>query len=142
MTKRVFVYGTLKEQYNGVYFFGDKKPTQALTVDKFVVGERPFPSAVRFGSDLLNDKPFITKGYQLVGEVYEVDDDDTKTISRLDRYEGYPSFYDRINVKVITEDGEVDVMMYEAKGASSMITEENLLQPQNEHSEFLEWKRG
>lgn len=42
-------------------------------------------------------------GPSVVGEVYEVDDE---TMSHLDRLEGYPGFYDRMEVMVTTEGGD------------------------------------
>jgi gamma-glutamylcyclotransferase len=46
-------------------------------------------------------KPF--QGEKVVGAVYEISE---QCLSRLDRYEGYPTTYNRTNVLVINEDGE------------------------------------
>jgi len=46
-------------------------------------------------------KPF--QGEKVVGAVYEISE---RCLRILDRHEGYPSVYNRINVLVITEDGE------------------------------------
>lgn len=50
------------------------------------------------------------RGERLPGGVYEITESDLK---RLDRYEGYPESYDRINVIVNTEAGEpLEVFTY------------------------------
>ena len=46
-------------------------------------------------------KPF--RGEKVLGAVYDVSDGDLK---RLDRDEGYPGSYNRLNVTVFDEDGE------------------------------------
>lgn len=50
------------------------------------------------------------RGGKVAGAVYEISDRDLRA---LDRYEGYPSVYNRVNVIVFTEDGEaVEAMAY------------------------------
>jgi len=46
-------------------------------------------------------RPF--RGEKVLGAVYEISE---QCLRRLDRYEGYPGDYDRINVTVFNEDGE------------------------------------
>lgn len=46
-------------------------------------------------------KPF--QGEKVVGAVYEITEE---CLRRLDKYEGYPHVYNRINVLVIDEEGE------------------------------------
>ena len=46
-------------------------------------------------------KPF--RGERILGGIYEVSDTDLK---RLDKYEGYPNDYNRLNVTVVSEDGD------------------------------------
>jgi gamma-glutamylcyclotransferase (GGCT)/AIG2-like uncharacterized protein YtfP len=43
------------------------------------------------------------RGDKVIGGVYEISEKDSRL---LDRYEGYPSIYNRIDVVVFTEDGE------------------------------------
>jgi len=43
------------------------------------------------------------KGHKVLGAVYEISESDLK---RLDRYEGYPTVYDRRKVMVFTETNE------------------------------------
>ena len=53
-------------------------------------------------------KPF--RGERVPGAIYEVSDADLK---RLDKYEGYPSDYNRLNVTAVDEDGEaVEAITY------------------------------
>ncbi len=53
-------------------------------------------------------KPF--KGEKVKGAVYEVTDSDLK---KLDRYEDYPTSYNRFNVMVWTDDGDpVEAVTY------------------------------
>ncbi len=47
-------------------------------------------------------KPF--RGERVPGAVYELSDQDWR---RLDKHEGYPGAYDRLNVKLSDEDGEL-----------------------------------
>ena len=44
----------------------------------------------------------LSKGKEVFGAGYEISERD---LSSLDRYEGYPDFYDRITVKVFTQEG-------------------------------------
>ena len=50
---------------------------------------------------LVNIRPF--RGERVPGAIYEVSDRDWK---RLDRYQGYPGNYTRLDVTVFDEDGE------------------------------------
>ena len=53
-------------------------------------------------------KPF--RGDRVPGAIYEVSDTDLK---QLDKYEGYPNDYNRLNVTVVNEDGDaVEVVTY------------------------------
>jgi len=53
-------------------------------------------------------KPF--QGEKIIGAIYEVSE---KDLRQLDKHEGYPTIYDRLNRKVITEDGDlVEVITY------------------------------
>ena len=53
-------------------------------------------------------KPF--KGEKVSGAVYEITESDMK---KLDRFEDYPTVYNRFNIKVWTEDGDpVEAVTY------------------------------
>ena len=45
----------------------------------------------------------LSRGEKVFGAVYEASERDLR---RLDKYEGYPSNYNRLNVTVFSEDGE------------------------------------
>lgn len=47
-------------------------------------------------------KPF--KGERVPGAIYEISEADLR---RLDKYEGYPTDYNRLNVTVVNEDGDL-----------------------------------
>ena len=57
-----------------------------------------FATSQNRGYGVATIRPF--KGEKVVGAVYEISDSDMK---RLDRYEGYPTSYDRRKVLVFTE---------------------------------------
>jgi len=53
-------------------------------------------------------KPF--RGEKVIGGVYEISE---KGLRLLDRHEGYPADYDRLNIRVMTEDGDpVEAVTY------------------------------
>jgi len=53
-------------------------------------------------------KPF--RGERVIGGVYEISE---KGLRLLDRHEGYPTDYDRLNIRVMTEDGDpVEAVTY------------------------------
>ncbi len=53
-------------------------------------------------------KPY--KGEKVIGAIYEISERDLRS---LDKYEGYPTVYNRINVVVFTEVGDpVEAMTY------------------------------
>ncbi len=53
-------------------------------------------------------RPF--QGEKVIGAVYEISD---RCLRSLDKHEGYPTIYNRVNKMVITEDGErVEVITY------------------------------
>jgi len=56
----------------------------------------------------------LQKGEQVPGGVYEIDD---RCLRALDRYEGYPDIYDRMNVIVFNDLGDaVEAVTYFKKG--------------------------
>jgi len=58
----------------------------------------------------------VCQGARAKGAIYDISAADFK---RLDRYEGYPRVYDRMNVKVVTADDEyVDAVTYIKKQQS------------------------
>ena len=101
MTKyKVFVYGTLKSnqpnnyvlQNGGAYlenspqkkeFKPAKLISKAETIQKY-----PLVIASKYNIPYLLDKPGV--GYQIKGEVYEIDD---LLLAILDDFEGHPDYY-------------------------------------------------
>ncbi len=56
----------------------------------------------------------LQKGSQISGGVYEIDD---RCLRALDRYEGYPVEYDRMNVIVFNDFGDaIEAVTYYKKG--------------------------
>lgn len=79
---RVFVYGTLRKgQHNHYWLRNTTALGTCATYSGFtLVSVGGFPGAVECG------------GQRISGEVYEIS---THVLSRLDRLEGYPDFFDR-----------------------------------------------
>lgn len=100
----VFVYGTLKGMKHrfgpGSDLQESKYLGQGVTEPVFNVVDGPYPIAV-----LEREKEFkeALRG-GILGEVYEVTD---KAVDALDRYEGYPDLYQRLDVDVNMLDGGV-----------------------------------
>jgi len=100
------VYGTLKRGYGnyGRYLLARPGATfiaPATTVNKMEMHD-------------LGAYPFVCKDgkpvAKLIGEVFEVD---AEVFQDLDRLEGYPSFYDRMEIPVCLEDGtEITAWIY------------------------------
>lgn len=61
----------------------------------------------------------LQRGEQVLGGVYEIDE---KCLRLLDRYEGYPTVYDRMNVIVFNDMGDAieAVMYYKKERAAEM----------------------
>lgn len=92
---RVFVYGSLRRNgfLNTQHFADDHFVRVAKTDHGFSLHDitgGAFPAMVS-----------TNQPYQVVGEVYDVDD---KMIAHLDRVEGHPNFYCR--TEILLEDGE------------------------------------
>ena len=106
---RVFVYGTLQ----------GTNPQRGLNM---------FPGAVKVGNATTTDGIFnlydlgafpamtvVEKGYNVSGEVWEVDD---KTAEYLDQIEGYPDFYSKSEISTSLGDAVAyhikDIQAYNA----------------------------
>ena len=77
-------------------------------------------------------KPF--KGERVFGAIYEVSDRDLR---RLDKYEGYPNVYNRLNVRVFSEGGElIEAITYIKAGQA----EET--QPSSEYLSLIQQRYG
>jgi len=62
-------------------------------------------------------RPF--QGEKVIGAVYEISD---RCLRSLDKHEGYPTIYNRVNKMVIAEDGErVEVITYVMREQSKEI---------------------
>ena len=87
----VFVYGTLKKGFPNSYCLdGVKFVGEAQTVDKY-----PLIVASRYNIPFLLGAKGV--GNQIIGEVYDVTDCQLKI---LDTLEGYPDFYNRIEIPI------------------------------------------
>lgn len=83
----VFVYGTLKRGHGNSVLLNEAEFVQdAITPPKYTMRNLGwFPGVQLDGST------------PIVGEVYKVTDSE---LARLDRLEGYPSFYDRVRISL------------------------------------------
>jgi len=87
---RVFVYGSL---LSGLHNHGALRDSVCIKKDEIAKGFLMF--------DIGNIPACIHTGKSwdvIMGEVYEVN---KETFNRLDRLEGFPSFYDRIEYKML-----------------------------------------
>lgn len=83
---KYFVYGTLKSGYGNNRLLSSGKLVGKATVDGYKLYNSGFPVAAH------------EKGSSVVGEVWEVADEDFRTQSNLDALEGYPHMYGRDTV--------------------------------------------
>lgn len=99
-THLVFVYGTLRQSrgnhqlLEGAHFYGIGTTQQKYAM--YLVGG--FPYAISTESR-----------YQIVGELYGVNDE---ILTRLDRLEGHPCYYVRSKIVVIVNNVEYSAWMY------------------------------
>ena len=119
--QNVFVYGTLKRGfYNHRILEHANRLGNAVTCEKFTMFSLgPYP--------MVMPKP----KHKIKGEVYEVDDE---ILERLDRLEGYPDFYTRVETEVIMQNKVINALIY--IGASEKCI--------NKHTEVVdngEWTR-
>jgi gamma-glutamylaminecyclotransferase len=90
----IFVYGTLKKGFPNSNFLANAKFVgEGRTVDKY-----PLVIASRFNIPYLLGLKNV--GNQIAGEVYDVTESQLKA---LDRFEGYPDHYNRIEVPVCVD---------------------------------------
>ena len=110
MSHILFVYGTLKQGFHNHHCLGDNARFLGIGVlpgfQMYHLGG--FPAIAPW-------EPSATQEFQTAehwkihGELYEVDD---KGFKSCDRLEGYPDFYNRTQVKVITEHGTITAWVY------------------------------
>lgn len=99
---RVFVYGSLMRGFGNHVLLQDQTFIGNATVAEFALHSLGgFPAAV----------PDDGNAGDIRGEVYEVDD---AALARLDRLEGHPTFYERQDVEVWSENlnGYLPAQMY------------------------------
>jgi len=84
----------------------DSKPMFVVTLPNYKLVFAGWSRQWRGG--IASIKPF--RGERVLGGIYEISERDLR---RLDRYEGYPDSYQRINVRVFDEDGNpVEAVTY------------------------------
>jgi len=99
----IFVYGSLKKGFKFNYFLEDYKAFfigKAKTVDKFYL-QRYEKASFPF----MYEKP----EKEIIGELYEISED---ILIQLDFLEGYPVFYNRKEIKVISNNIEYNAIVY------------------------------
>jgi gamma-glutamylaminecyclotransferase len=96
----IFVYGTLRRNHSNHRLLGDADCYgTGSTRDKYamyVTGGYPFVTS-------------IETRYQIVGELYAVDDE---TLDIIDKMEGHPLYYTRREVAIDVEGSEYVAWMY------------------------------
>lgn len=97
----LFVYGSLKIGFKYSYLINkDKLIGNAKTVEKYAL--RRYPEA---------DYPYLTKEplFNIEGQLFEIDH---KDLVSLDKLEGYPEFYNREEVEIISENIKYKAIVY------------------------------
>tara|TARA_Y100001951_G_C11298065_1_gene277573 strand:- start:25740 stop:26117 length:378 start_codon:yes stop_codon:yes gene_type:complete len=116
---KVFVYGSLKRG------FGNHRVIEASTTRFLGVGS--LADGVMYS---LGGFPGVIRGKgEIQGELYEVDD---ATLGRLDCLEGHPTFYERQDMEVQTNEGRVACQGYIYQGDVSYMP----------HIESGDWSHG
>jgi len=108
MTKRLFVYGTLKQGYsNNVLLRGAKFLGPAITKKNYVLFNCGFPKAVTLSLDK-EAYPMLP----VIGELYEVEDNHIRSCDQL---EGHPDWYRRdvIEATLLATNETFDTNIYE-----------------------------
>ena len=95
-----FAYGTNLNRKQMLERCPDSKPKFTVTLHNYKLVFVGWSRQWRGG--VASIKPF--RGERVIGAIYEISERDFR---RLDKYEGYPSAYDRLNVKVTSQDGEL-----------------------------------
>jgi len=101
--EHVFVYGTLKRGYWNSRLMakcGGEFVTTATTVDPFFLKDGGFPYAFKNADQRL---------YPVSGEVWRIN---PQVLKRLDQLEGVPTHYQRLVVRVVAKNAELDAYMY------------------------------
>lgn len=96
----VVVYGTLKRGYGNNHFLSNATFVSPAVVRNHRLWYAGFPVA----------QP--SEGDTIIGELWEVEDDDEDTIRGMDRLEGVPSMYTRETVIAHSDIGSVESFMY------------------------------
>jgi gamma-glutamylaminecyclotransferase len=89
----IFVYGTLRSGFHNNYLLMNAK----------LIGKGKTKTKMAM---FISGIPYVNRSspeYQIVGEVYSVDD---STLKRLDSLEGHPDWYKREPEPIIMDDGE------------------------------------
>lgn len=103
---KLMVYGTLQRNHgNNRLLQNAEFLGVAVTKKKYVLLNCGFPFAIPHTPDE-DVYPLLP----ITGEVFEVKEDD---VSRCDRLEGHPSWYRREKIKVVLQDQEEEVYIYE-----------------------------
>lgn len=86
MSNFIFVYGSLKRGFSNHFLLENSKFLGEFITDPEykMISLGYFPGVILEGNT------------SIYGEIYEVD---TDTFKRLDTLEGYPSFYDRVEIE-------------------------------------------
>jgi len=94
-----FAYGTNLNKKQMLERCPDSKPMFIATLPNYKLIFAGWSRQWRGG--VISIKPF--RGERVPGGIYEISDRDLR---RLDKHEGYPGNYNRLNITVFDEDGE------------------------------------
>ena len=99
----LFIYGSLKKGFDNHHLLGKyaKRIGKAITIGKFAMFE-----------DTFGNYPYLIAASQtrIHGELYEIQR--VELLKKLDRFEGYPEYYQRKKILVKTHRGTVRAFVY------------------------------
>ena len=107
-----FAYGSNLNRKQMLERCPDSKPKFIATLPNYKLVFVGWSRQWRGG--IASIRPF--RGEKVLGAIYEISE---QCLRRLDRYEGYPADYNRLNVTVFNEDGEpIQAITYIKAGRS------------------------
>lgn len=124
----VVVYGTLKRGYGNNRFLSNATFVSPAVVRNHRLWYAGFPVA----------QP--SDGSTIIGELWEVNDEDEDTIDNMDRLEGTPYMYTRERITAHSDIGSVEAYMYVGGNSYWRDFEGMRLCPVNEEGHY-EWSR-
>ncbi|XP_037955533.1 putative gamma-glutamylcyclotransferase CG2811 [Teleopsis dalmanni] len=123
MLYNVFVYGTLKRGEPNHHWFRPENGFSRFIAAGSTTQKFPLIVGTRYNIPFLLDRPGI--GYNIKGEIYEIDE---AMLGKLDELEGYPQYYDREIQNITVENESMQCWLYLLRKFPEKILEKTLLE--------------